>query len=480
MGQELGIDDQELSDVFYVALLGSVGCTLEVATFSSYFKDEIAFGESLVDLDPTRPLQVAAYFLGKAGEGDRLWSRARKVASLAIQGPAQSAIVCRDVAMQVGDMLRMGPAVREAVGQCHEQWNGKGWPRRLRGEEIGRAARLYILAHDVEVASRRYGVEAAMAVAQRRSGTQYDPGLATVFCEMAGSLLRRLETGSTWDAFIEAEPRPHRLVSEEGLDNFSETIANFVDVRSSYTLLHSPSVASLAKATARELGLPESEQALVGRAGLLHDIGRAGVPVTTWEKATPLDELERDRMRRHPSLTELVLVHSDALGHLGTLAGLHHERLDGSGYRGVPAASQPLTARILAAADAYQTRLEDRPHRHALTAEAAAEELELQAEAGKLDRDVTRSLLAATGHSGHGTKAQKERPAGLSEREVEVLQLAVRGLSNRQIGEVLYLSPKTVGHHIQHIYNKIDVSTRVGATLFALGHGLVKDQDESS
>jgi ATP/maltotriose-dependent transcriptional regulator MalT len=173
----------------------------------------------------------------------------------------------------------------------------------------------------------------------------------------------------------------------------------------------------------------------------------------------------------------LVLVHSDALGHLGTLAGMHHERLDGSGYRGVPAASQPLTARILAAADAYQTRLEDRPHRRALTAEAAAEDLERQAEAGKLDREVTRSLLAASGHSSHSTEAPKELPAGLSEREVEVLRLAVRGLSNRQIGEALYLSPKTVGHHIQHIYGKIGVSTRVGATLFALGHDLVKDDD---
>jgi len=55
-----------------------------------------------------------------------------------------------------------------------------------------------------------------------------------------------------------------------------------------------------------------------------------------------------------------------------------------------------------------------------------------------------------------------------------VLCLAVTGLTNRQMGEALFVSPKTVGHHIQHIYDKIGVSTRVGATMFALQHGLVE------
>jgi HD-GYP domain-containing protein (c-di-GMP phosphodiesterase class II) len=99
------------------------------------------------------------------------------------------------------------------------------------------------------------------------------------------------------------------------------------------------------------------EQALLRRAGFLHDIGRAGVPVALWQKQQPLADSEWERMKRHPALTEMLLARSDALGYLGSLAGLHHERLDGSGYRGVAAASQPITARILAAADAYQARL---------------------------------------------------------------------------------------------------------------------------
>jgi HD-GYP domain-containing protein (c-di-GMP phosphodiesterase class II) len=85
--------------------------------------------------------------------------------------------------------------------------------------------------------------------------------------------------------------------------------------------------------------------------------------VTLWDKPAALTPVEWQRMQRHPSVTELVLACSAALGPLGTLAGLHHERLDGSGYRHVPAAFIPLAARVLAVADAYQTKTESRPHR---------------------------------------------------------------------------------------------------------------------
>jgi DNA-binding NarL/FixJ family response regulator len=104
----------------------------------------------------------------------------------------------------------------------------------------------------------------------------------------------------------------------------------------------------------------------------------------------------------------------------------------------------------------------------------AAEEVRRQAGHGRLDRDVVEAVLAAAGHQPARTK--RPLPAGLSEREVEVLCLAVRGLSNREIAEALFLAPKTVGHHLENIYGKIGVSTRVGATLFALQHGLVSER----
>ena len=141
------------------------------------------------------------------------------------------------------------------------------------------------------------------------------------------------------------------------------------------------------------------------------------------------------------------------------------------------AASLPLAARILAVADTYRTKLEPRPYRDALNPEQAADDLLRQAKAGSLDRQVVEAVLTAAGQPVR--PAKRQLPSGLSEREVEVLSLAVRGLSNRQIAEKLIVSPKTVGHHLENIYSKIGVSTRVGATLFALQHGLLENTASS-
>jgi len=111
-----------------------------------------------------------------------------------------------------------------------------------------------------------------------------------------------------------------------------------------------------------------------------------------------------------------------------------------------------------------------RPHRPALAPDAAATELRVEVGAGRLDRRAATAVLEAAGHP-PATRA--EYPAGLSEREVEVLALMCRGNTNKSIGLQLFVSDRTVGHHIAHIYNKIGFSTRAGATLFAMEHDLL-------
>jgi DNA-binding NarL/FixJ family response regulator len=94
---------------------------------------------------------------------------------------------------------------------------------------------------------------------------------------------------------------------------------------------------------------------------------------------------------------------------------------------------------------------------------------------GRLDGEAVGAVLAVAGHRPRPTR--REWPAGLSDREVEVLGLLARGLSNRQIARRLVVTPKTAGNHIQHIYEKLGVSTRAAATLFAAHHDLIGPPD---
>jgi DNA-binding CsgD family transcriptional regulator len=197
-----------------------------------------------------------------------------------------------------------------------------------------------------------------------------------------------------------------------------------------------------------------------------------GVSSGIWEKLGPLSYGEWEQVRLHPYYTERVLARSIALASLARLAGLHHERLDGSGYhRGAVGGMLAKPARLLAVADSYHAMTEPRPHRPPLTTDAAAYELRQQVRAGLLDGEAVDAVLQAAGHR---VRRKREWPAGLTAREVEVLRLIVRGLSNRDIAQSLVISEPTVAHHVQHIYTKIGVSTRAAATLFAMQHALIE------
>ena len=93
--------------------------------------------------------------------------------------------------------------------------------------------------------------------------------------------------------------------------------------------------------------------------------------------------------------------------------------------------------------------------------------------AGRLDAEVSEAVLSAAGHRVRG---RREGPAGLTAREIDVLRLLARGLSNKAIAHHLVISPKTAGKHVEHIYSKIDASSRAAAALFAMQHGLLPEE----
>lgn len=474
---QLGLDEQECRNVYYVALLRSIGCVASARELASSFYDEVAFVGEMYARDALQAREALPVLLRHAGAGLPAPQRVRALARVLREGPeGRDHVLAGDceVARMLAERLGMEPSIVESVGQVYERWDGKGSPAHLPGEKIGLAARIVEIASGAELYHRAGGVAGAQAVLLSRAGSLYDPTLAHQFAEVAPELFDRLADESIWQAVMAAEPGVPRTVHGETLDGATRAMADFADLKSPYLVGHSPGVATLAEAAARSTGLPENECAALRRAGHLHDIGRVGVPVGIWNKPARLSDAEWERVRLHPYYTDRVLTRVRTLGAIPALASCHHERADGSGYfRGLSGSMLTLSARILAAADVYHALTEPRPHRPAHSPEAAAEIVRSEVKAGRLEGTAAEAVLTAAGHV--SLRRRSELPAGLSAREVDVLRLIARGSSNREMARTLVIAEKTVGHHIQHIYNKLGVSTRAAATLFAVQHDLLVD-----
>jgi DNA-binding NarL/FixJ family response regulator len=112
---------------------------------------------------------------------------------------------------------------------------------------------------------------------------------------------------------------------------------------------------------------------------------------------------------------------------------------------------------------------EARPHRPAMSVQDAARLMRAEADGGRLDREACAAVLDAAGLP----RARPSWPNDLTDREVDVLRLAARGLSNREIAHELVISERTVGHHLAHIYDKTGRRTRAGAAVYAIEHGML-------
>jgi HD-GYP domain-containing protein (c-di-GMP phosphodiesterase class II) len=313
-------------------------------------------------------------------------------------------------------------------------------------------------------------IDVAVLEVRRRAGTQLDPNLAELLVERADELLADLDEIDAYQAVLDIEPEPVRRVEKNQLADVTRTFGNLVDLKSPWLHGHSAGVGDLAAAASGMLGLRD-DVGTVRIAGYLHDLGRVGVSSAIWDKAGPLSGIERDQARLHAYHSERILARIPPLTGLAKLAGQHHERCDGSGYhRGSTAAQLSMASRVLASADAYRRLIEDRPYRRALVPARAADRLEAEARAGRLDHDAASAVIEAAGLR---RAARRSRPADLTERQVEVLRLVSRGLSNAEIADRLVLSRRTVEHHVQDIYLKIGASTRAGAAMFAMQHGLL-------
>jgi HD-GYP domain-containing protein (c-di-GMP phosphodiesterase class II) len=477
LGEALGLGRAQLGDLYYVALLRFLGCTADAHELAAVVGgDEIAFYANVAPVvgGSTRD------FLGRAvaglGRGRGALGRARAVGGFLVNASRLDAGVAAhcEQAENLARRLGLGPAVRRGLAHVLERWDGHGLPAGVAGEAIELSAQIVALARDVEVLHRLGPPDDVGALVRRRRGAAYAPAVVDAFEQRRATLVEELGAGSVWERVLAAEPEPRARVDEAGLDGVLEVFADFADVKSPFTLGHSRGVAALAAAAAARVGLRVGEATALRRAALVHDLGRVGVPNGVWEKPGPLSAAEWERVRLHSYYTERILARAPALAPLAATAGMHHERLDGSGYhRGAAAAAIPGAVRLLAVADAYQAMTQPRPHRPARAPDDAAAQVQAEVAAGRLDRAAADAVLRAAGRPAAPTR--RAWPAGLSDREVEVLRLISRGLSKRQVAEALVIAPATADHHVRHIYDKLGVSTRAGAAVFALEHGILPE-----
>jgi HD-GYP domain-containing protein (c-di-GMP phosphodiesterase class II) len=471
----LGLDDAAVSDAYYVGLLRHLGCTgFSHEAAASAAGDDQDFLRTFEAIDPLDRLATARQIVGGLARGKGAGARAEAIGRTLLNRSLPTSLAkaqCAQASTLAAD-LGMTARVACALEQIFERYDGSGAPNQLEGEQIELAARILHVATLVEIQFRHGGSALALDVVRARRGRQLDPRAVEAFIAEAESVWPLLSSSSAWEAFLDAEPGAPRMIREEDRGALALTFARYADLKAPSRLGHSPAVADLVCKAAAADGFKASELETLRLAALLHDLGVVGVPNGVWEKRGPLNMVDWERVRRHSYDTERILLRVPSLAPVAAIAGAHHERADGSGYpRGTALPPFARGARLLASADAYVAMIADRPHRRALSAAAAADELRREVAAGRLCRRATDAVVAAAGVE----RPAREVPAfDLTVRETDVLVEVARGSTNKEIAVALGIAARTVKHHLENIYVKVGVNTRSGAALFAVRHGLVR------
>ncbi len=473
LAERAGLDDDARREVFHTSMLAWAGCHVDSLEQATWFGDDHRAKAGFRTVDFGDEHAEAVYLARHLGAGQPAAVRRRTIAGFRVDGRRQVDEMFPNhsfAATALADALAVPLRERIGLGHVFERWDGQGEPDGLGGTEIAFSARACDLGDVVMAMWRAGGQDAAVAVARARSGTEFDPGLVEAFCDEAGALFDELADAGPLAAVQRVCPALDDAIDGARLDAALAAIADYVDLKAPSALGHQSMTAGLVDAAAAECGFAARDRVHVRRSALLHDIGRLGVPAAVWESRRPLTPAEAEQIRLHPYVTESILEPFPGLRPLGATAGQHHERLDGSGYpRALSGDAISPAGRLLAAADVYSSKAERRPHRAAVPASDLPAVLREGAREGRLDSAAVEAVLVAAGHR---RRRRRSWPCGLTDREVEVLQLAARGRSTAEMAEALHVSPKTVAHHLEHIYVKTGARNRAMLAVFTVRHAL--------
>jgi HD-GYP domain-containing protein (c-di-GMP phosphodiesterase class II) len=368
----LGLEINQRSALFYGLLLKDAGCSSNSAKITSLFdNDDFDVKRQFKLVDQTRPtegLRSVARISGSLGAFLRVLKPGNEVTKVMTE------LRCERGA-EIARMLDLPDEAARAIYALDEHWDGKGHPHGLAGEEIPLLARILCLSQTVEVFHANQGLDAAIKMAQKRSGTWFDP-------ELVGVLQALRSDTAFWDSLraedisrrvAELEPAELTLGADDAkLDRVAEAFAKVIDAKSPYTFRHSERVASIAVDIAANLGFSADERRDLRRAALLHDIGKLTISNQILDKPSGLTDEEFALMKQHPAFTVRILERVHAFAGIAAIGGAHHEKLDGSGYPwGLDRKQLSQASRILVVADIYEALTAARPYREALAPEEA-------------------------------------------------------------------------------------------------------------
>jgi HD-GYP domain-containing protein (c-di-GMP phosphodiesterase class II) len=374
---------------------------------------------------------------------------------------------------EAGTGARLGGAVRAAVlgvelgknaGASADELRDAYWlplvGPRARGTQWQQALR-QVFSREAEADDSPPAMLAVLDRAVERDGA---------FSRVEQTDAHAVDDPRIFERFLELEPSPVELAHERRFDRFALAVAIFTDLEQPTFRGHSTRVAEVAAGAAVALGLGAAETRTLRLAALLHDVGRPSVPKSIWARAGALDWADWERVRLQPFHTGRVLSPIAGLAEVAEVATAVEERLNGSGYpHGRSARNISLGGRVLAAAHAAVAMAEDRPHRPALGSQSIARELVEQSAALRLDPKAVDAVLSVLGMP---ERAVPPSVQGLSGRELEVSRLLALGKSDKEIGALLHISPRTVQVHVARILDKLGVRSRSGAAVWLVQHDL--------
>ncbi|MCI0527545.1 MAG: HD domain-containing protein, partial [Nitrospira sp.] len=362
LAAEIGLSSQQRSALFYALLLKDAGCSSNAAKVSSLFDaDDHWLKRDTKIIDWSNLPQSLLYVACHAAPHGSVIERIKQIFKVGLKGPksAKQLVEIRcERGADIARMLNFPQETAEAIRALDEHWDGKGYPRGLKGHEIPLMSRIMCLAQTVEVFFRTYGMMAAFEIAQKRRGKWFDPGLVDALFSISKDkdFWQRLSTEDPHLQISGLEPEDHVLMVDDVLlDRVVEGFARVIDAKSYWTYRHSERVAEIAVGMGEFIGFSNEELRDLKRAALLHDIGKLGVSNLILDKPGRLTDDERNEMCRHTRYTQDIIGRVANFRNVMELACSHHERLDGRGYhRRLSEVDLSPVARVLPIADIYE------------------------------------------------------------------------------------------------------------------------------